>query len=127
MKRVVRLTESDLHRIVKESVKMALNEGTTDSKISDIYFGVFDEMNGHDVASIIYNYLDEDAINDIVEYLNQNGYLEGTEFDGALDETDDEEEDEEDEEEFENGTYKGFVNGMEDLTFPSLNYKNKNL
>lgn len=119
MKRVVRLTELDIHRIVKESVKRALNEGTTDSKMSDIYFGIFDEMSGHDVASILYNYLDEDKIRDIVEYLNQDGYLEGTEFDGALDETDDEEEDD--------NFFPGFMNGMEDLTFPSLNYKNKNL
>lgn len=95
-KNVIRLTESDIHRIVKESVKRALTEGTTDGRMADAFFGAFDEMSGHDVASIVYNYLDEDTIRSIVEYLDQDGYFEGTEYEGIFDEPEDEDfEDEE--------------------------------
>lgn len=88
---VIRLTESDIHRIVKESVKRALTEGTTDGRMAGAFFDTFDEMSGHDVASILYNYLDSDAIQDVVEYLDKNGYLEGTEYEGMFDESENEE------------------------------------
>lgn len=95
-KNVIRLTESDIHRIVKESVKRALTEGTTDGRMAGAFFDTFDEMSGHDVASIVYNYLDEDTIRNIVEYLDQDGYFEGTEYEGMFDESEDEDfEDEE--------------------------------
>lgn len=110
-KNIIRLTESDIHRIVKESVKRALNEGTTDSKIAGAFFDTFDEMSGHDVASILYNYLDTDAIQDVVEYLDQNGYLEGSEYEGMFDESEDEEND---------GHFQGFMDGMEDFDIPTL-------
>jgi hypothetical protein len=42
MKKVIRLTESDLHRIIKESVKRVLKEDTTfDNHIAD---KIFDDM-----------------------------------------------------------------------------------
>ena len=42
MKKVIRLTESDLHRIIKESVKRILKEDTTfDNHIAD---KIFDDM-----------------------------------------------------------------------------------
>lgn len=42
MKKIIRLTESDLHRIIKESVKRVLKEDTTfDNHIAD---KIFDDM-----------------------------------------------------------------------------------
>ena len=68
MKRI-RLTESDLHRIVKESVNKIIKEGTTDSYIQAMWDKVQKMMGAESMLEALYNYLDSDAIEDFVQYL----------------------------------------------------------
>jgi len=83
MKRKVRLTEGDLHRIVKESVRKVLKEGVFDSKRIqaelDNSFGgramVDDSLSSDDMVSIVAraNAIDSHELNTVMHEL---GYMD---------------------------------------------------
>ena len=85
MKRITRLTESDLHRIVKESVKKVLNEGTYQvDTLPDILSNMasYAEQcinNGEDVSGyyseIIETGLFHDSEGKTVDYDSNSGML----------------------------------------------------
>lgn len=86
-KKIVRLTESELNKIVKKSVnrtlkesvskkRLKLKEGTSDSRVNEILESVFSNMSGEEVYQIIWNYLDSDMLANIAKWLEQDGYLE---------------------------------------------------
>ena len=72
------LSKENLSRIINESIKKVkkINEGSTVDWVTDVYFDVFDDMSGHEVASILYNYLDEDSLTKIAEWLIKDEYIE---------------------------------------------------
>ena len=79
MKRITRLTESDLHRIVKESVKRVLNEVSIDTlqRAQDKAFDEYDsEWPGNDYYDIDFTskrYTQYDAFKDRIHQLKSQG------------------------------------------------------
>ena len=79
MKRITRLTESDLHRIVKESVKRVLNEVSIDTlqRAQDKAFDEYDsEWLGNDDYDIDFaskRYRQYDAFKDRIHQLKSQG------------------------------------------------------
>ena len=76
MKQIIRLTESDLHKIVKESVQRILKEGVPDpSDFLDqdpFYDNYFDEDgNEYDYEG---NPIDDDDFDDEAYYSRHGGY-----------------------------------------------------
>ena len=74
-KKVIRLNESDLHRIVKESVNRVINEADSqiniNTKTREIYAIAYDIMQAYDLSTAI-NVL-ENVKNDIQYYEDENG------------------------------------------------------
>ena len=72
-KKVIRLTESDLHRIVKESVKKALKENTMNNVIIKKWNQIEQVLGSDGMISELFNYLDADTIADFVNTI-ENTY-----------------------------------------------------
>lgn len=68
MKRI-RLTEGDLHRIVKESVNKIIKEGTTDRDVQSMWDEAQEMMGAESMLEALYDYLDCDTIEDFVQVL----------------------------------------------------------
>ena len=68
MKRI-RLTEGDLHRIVKESVNKIIKEGTTDRDVQSMWDEAQEMMGAESMLEALYDYLDSDTIEDFVQVL----------------------------------------------------------
>lgn len=68
MKRI-RLTEGDLHRIVKESVNRIIKEGTTDRDVQSMWDEAQEMMGAESMLEALYDYLDCDTIEDFVQTL----------------------------------------------------------
>lgn len=92
MKKVVRLTEQDLHRIVKESVKRMLKEGHYSSDSAQKWDQVRGMVGDDAMIQELWNYLDADIIDDFIKHMDRNYELD-------LDSPEEEEEFEEDEDE----------------------------
>lgn len=72
-KKVIRLTESDLHRIVKESIKKALKEDTMNNVIIKKWNQIEQVLGSDGMISELFNYLDADTIADFVNTI-ENTY-----------------------------------------------------
>lgn len=68
MKRI-RLTEGDIHRIVKESVNKIIKEGTTDRDVQSMWDEAQEMMGAESMLEALYDYLDCDTIEDFVQTL----------------------------------------------------------
>ena len=68
MKRI-RLTEGDLHRIVKESVNRIIKEGTTDRDVQSMWDEAQEMMGAESMLEALYDYLDSDTIEDFFQVL----------------------------------------------------------
>ena len=68
MKRI-RLTEGDLHRIVKESVNKIIKEGTTDRDVQSMWDEAQEMMGAESMLEALYDYLDCDTIEDFIQVL----------------------------------------------------------
>ena len=68
-KKLIRLTEQDLHRIIKESVNNILKEGTTDQEVNDMWEQAKEIMGADSMLEALYAYLDCDAIEDFIQTL----------------------------------------------------------
>lgn len=73
MKQQIRLTESDLHRIVKESVKKLLKEGTTNNIVINKWNNIEQTLGSETMLSELFQYLDGDTIADFVNTI-ENAY-----------------------------------------------------
>ena len=71
MKRITRLTESDIHRIVKESVKRALKENNSPFIDSELALGNHDNAAFHR-----FNLILDDFSNNLIGWLKDEGYEE---------------------------------------------------
>ena len=72
-KKHIRLTESDLHRIVKESIKKALKEDTMNNVIIKKWNQIEQVLGSDGMISELFNYLDADTIADFVNTI-ENTY-----------------------------------------------------
>ena len=74
MKRRIRLTEGDLRRIVKNSVRRALNEGTTDKDVINAIDEAFSNNDWETMTSALYNYFSSDDLEGFARFLCDEGY-----------------------------------------------------
>lgn len=72
MKKLIRLTESDLHRIVKESVKRTLKEGHYSSDSAQKWDQVREMVGDDAMIQELWNYLDADSIDDFIKHMDRN-------------------------------------------------------
>jgi len=93
MKKLIRLTEQDLHRIVNESVKRMLKEGHYSSDSAQKWDQIREMVGDEAMIQELWNYLDADSIDDFIEHMDRY-------YDLNLDGSEEEEEFEEDEDEF---------------------------
>ena len=78
-KKLIRLTESDLHRIVKESVKKVLRENTNDDIYSDIDGKIKTVETYLSIEDYVWNWWDlyEEALGEPLWPLDERGQREG--------------------------------------------------
>lgn len=72
MKKIIRLTESELKNLVKESVTKILNEGTTDQQLYNAWDTIMASMGAENMLMAIYNYMPSDEIAEIVRLLQRD-------------------------------------------------------
>lgn len=70
-KRRMRLSESKLHRIVRDTVRGVLREGTTNNVIASQWDDMEEWLGSHEMCDAIFHALNEDQIIDILEYLSR--------------------------------------------------------
>ena len=92
MKKQIKLTENDLHRMIKESVYRVLNEGTTDSTDMDAWERCKEMVGADTMLSELENWLDADRYHEFLENMDRNYEL------GLFDDGEDEDYDGEGEE-----------------------------
>ena len=72
MKKIIRLTESELKNLVKESVTKILNEGTTEQQLYNAWDTIMASMGAENMLMAIYNYMPSDEIAEIVRLLQRD-------------------------------------------------------
>lgn len=84
MKRQIKLTENDLHRMIKESVYRVLNEGTTDSTDMDAWERCKEMVGADTMLSELEGWLGSDDYHQFLEHMDR--YYELGLFDDGEDE-----------------------------------------
>lgn len=92
MKKQIKLTENDLHKMIKESVYRVLNEGTTDATDMDAWERCKEMVGADQMLSELENWLDSDSYHQFLENMDRNYDL------GLFDNDSDEDYDDEGEE-----------------------------
>ena len=87
------LSEEALQNIIKEEVNKILKEGSTDQNVYNKFLDAKETLGADTVLDAIWNYLDSDTLENIVNWLNQDYEL--------WDDEEDSYEEEETEDEFE--------------------------
>ena len=90
MKQRIRLTETDLHRIIKESVREVLNEGSYNNEGLEQWEHVKETIGAENMLNCIWNYLDDTQIKDIIECFKQDDILPSEDDDYEFDEDENE-------------------------------------
>ena len=72
MKKIFRITESELKNLVKESVKRVINEGTTDQQLYNTWDNIAATIGPENMLMAIYNYMSSDEIAEIVRLLKRD-------------------------------------------------------
>lgn len=67
----MRLSESKLHRIVRDTVRGVLREGTNNNVIASQWDKMEELLGSHEMCDAIFLALSEDQIIDILEYLSR--------------------------------------------------------
>ena len=78
-KKVIKMTESDLHRMIQESVKRVLKEGTTDQYVNDKWNEILKIYGADWMVEQIYTYLDDIQLREIIDSFKRDGYLDDEE------------------------------------------------
>jgi hypothetical protein len=74
-KNTIKLTESDLKRIISESVKRVLKEGTSDSHIYDTWEELKMTIGAETMLDCIYNWSSSDEISQWLEWFEEEDYI----------------------------------------------------
>lgn len=72
MKRRIRLTEGDLHRIIRKQVKRALNEGSASQEVYNKWLDIQENIGSDRMIDDIWNYLSSSQLEQLIEYFNQD-------------------------------------------------------
>lgn len=71
MRQRIRLTESQLHRMIKESVREVLSEGHWKSEINEKWNKALEIMGAEQMIDALYTFLDGDTIEEFIEQLER--------------------------------------------------------
>lgn len=73
MKKTIKLTESELKNIVRESLKKTINEGHWNSEVYDKWEQVREAVGDDTMLQELYNYLSSDQIEDFIyDHMSRN-------------------------------------------------------
>ena len=70
-KQTIRLNEAQLNKLIKESVKKVLREGTTDKTLENAWINAQERMGAEGFLDALYAALDEDTIRENLEYIDR--------------------------------------------------------
>ena len=70
-KQTIRLNEAQLNKLIKESVKKVLREGTTDKTLENAWINAQEQMGAEGFLDALYAALDEDTIRENLEYIDR--------------------------------------------------------
>ena len=76
MKKVIRITESKLNKMIGESVKKILKEGSPDEQVGAEWDELIDELGSNAMLDELFAYLNEDTIKDFIETAKKNHDLD---------------------------------------------------
>lgn len=96
-KKLLRLTESDLKNMIKESVQKVLNEGHWNGQSYDHWEKLRELLGDDGFIDSLWNYLNGDQIDDFIEYTSRMNDCKEEIYGSEDEEYEDEEEDEEEE------------------------------
>lgn len=71
-KKLIKLTESELNRMISKAIRKTLNEGTTDEEITQKWEELKEVVGCEQMVEDIFNYLSSDQIEQLVEWFNQD-------------------------------------------------------
>lgn len=71
MKRQIKLTENDLHRMIKESVYRVLNEGTTDTTDMDAWERCKKMVGADTMLGELEKWFDSDSYHQFLEHMDR--------------------------------------------------------
>ena len=95
MKNRIRLTESKLKDIVRESVKRVINEGSINQNTLNMWYDVREKLGDETFINELWNWMSSDDIEGFIEHIDRNYEL------GLFDEEEEPEEEDFEEEEIE--------------------------
>ena len=72
MKQTIKLRETELKRIIAESVKRAINEGTTSDDIFEKWELLKEQVGCEQMVNDIFNYLSSDQLEQLIEWFDQD-------------------------------------------------------
>ena len=72
MKRTIKLRESELKRMIAESIKKVVNEGTTYDDTIQKWDKIIEQVGCEQMVNDIFNYLNSDQLDKLVEWFNQD-------------------------------------------------------
>ena len=70
-KQTIKLNEAQLNKLIKESVKKVLREGTTDQTLEDAWINAKEQIGAEAFLDALYAALDEDTIRENLEYIDR--------------------------------------------------------
>lgn len=75
-KNTIKLTESDLKRVISESVKKVLREEATNTNIYDIWDDLLMNVGAETMLNCIYQWSSSDQIEEWIEWFKEEGYID---------------------------------------------------
>lgn len=92
MKKIIRLTESELNNMISQSVKKVIKEGSPDWSVYNKWNDIIEMMGADAVLSELYNYLNSDQIEDFIEWMKKNYDIDFGQEEDTYDEFEDDDE-----------------------------------
>lgn len=91
-KQAIKINESQLMNIIAEATKRILKEGTTDPIIQEKWDYLIEVVGPEQMLSSLYAWNSSNMIEQWIDWFDEEGYFEGSPFDGTEKEFSDEDE-----------------------------------
>lgn len=84
-KRLIKLTEGDLYKIVENTMKVILKEGHTNIGVYDEFQSIREQLGDDVIISAMYDWMSPDSIEGLIKHLKnqydiQNDDIEGVDY-----------------------------------------------
>lgn len=77
MKQTIKLNENDLHKMIAESVKRVLKEGTTDVKLQKKWGWILNNFGAEEMLECIFAWSSPEQLEKYIEWFESEDYLQG--------------------------------------------------